>query len=130
MVISNRRRRINQTEVIFCSEKLLIRDKQVYDGAIPSGNSVAALNLLRLGHITGETDYMKKAESITKAFSESIDKYPAGHAHLMMALAYEMNPNHEVVVVGEKGAGDTEAMLGCFTTAVCAGKDRCFSSCG
>lgn len=88
MVISNRRRRINQTEVIFCSEKLLIRDKQVYDGAIPSGNSVAALNLLRLGHITGETDYVKRAESITKAFSESIDKYPAGHAHLMMALAY------------------------------------------
>ena len=61
---------------------------------------MAALNLLRLGHITGETDYVKKAESITKAFSESIDKYPAGHAHLMMALAYEMNPNHEVVVFG------------------------------
>ena len=56
-------------------EKLLYRDKQIYDGAIPSGNSVAAMNLLRLGHITGATDYMKKAESIVKAFSGSVEMY-------------------------------------------------------
>ncbi len=93
------------------SEKLLIRDKQIYDGAIPSGNSVAALNLLRLGHITGKTDFLKKAESITKAFSGLIEKYPPGHAYLMMVLEYALNPSYEVVVAGKIGARDTGAML-------------------
>lgn len=93
------------------SEKLLIRDKQIYDGAIPSGNSVAALNLLRLGHITGKTDFLKKAESITKAFSGLIEKYPPGHAYFMMVLEYALNPSYEVVVAGKIGARDTGAML-------------------
>ena len=93
------------------SEKLLIRNKEIYDGAIPSGNSVAALNLLRLGHITGREDYLKKAEEISRAFSESVNRYPAGHAHLMMALDYALNPNYEVVIVGQPAAKDTGAML-------------------
>jgi uncharacterized protein YyaL (SSP411 family) len=93
------------------SEKLLFRDKQIYDGAIPSGNSVAAMNLLRLGHITGETDYLKKAESITKTFSVLVEKYPSGHAYLMMALEYALNPNYEVVFAGNIGASDTETLL-------------------
>jgi hypothetical protein len=93
------------------SEKLLIRNKEIYDGAIPSGNSVAALNLLRLGHITGREDYLKKAEEISRAFSESVNRYPPGHAHLMMALDYALNPNYEVVIVGRPAAKDTRAML-------------------
>jgi uncharacterized protein YyaL (SSP411 family) len=93
------------------SEKLLIRNKEIYDGAIPSGNSVAALNLLRLGHMTGREDYLKKAEGISRAFSESVNRYPAGHAHLMMALDYALNPNYEVVIVGQPAAKDTRAML-------------------
>ena len=93
------------------SEKLLIRDKQIYDGAIPSGNSVSALNLLRLGHITGKTDYLKKAESITKVFSGLVEKYPPGHAYLLMALGYALNPSYEVVVAGKTGNCDTGAML-------------------
>ena len=104
------------------SEELLYRDKQIYDGAIPSGNSVAAMNLLRLGHITGETDYMKKAESIVKSFSGSVDKYPAGHAFLMMVLEYAMNPNHEVVIVGKKGKEDTNAMLNALRQPFLPGK--------
>ena len=93
------------------SERLLIRNKKIYDGAIPSGNSVAALNLLRLGHMTGREDYLKKAEGISRAFSESVNRYPPGHAHLMVALDYALNPNYEVVIVGQPGAKDTRAML-------------------
>jgi uncharacterized protein YyaL (SSP411 family) len=104
------------------SEKLLIRNKQIYDGAIPSGNSVAAMNLLRLGHITGQTDYMNKAENILKAFSGSVDKYPAGHAFLMMVLEYAMNQNYEVVIVGKKGAKDTNAMLSALRQPFIPGK--------
>jgi hypothetical protein len=93
------------------SEKLLIRNKKIYDGAIPSGNSVAALNFLRLGHMTGREDYLKKAEGISRAFSESANRYPQGHAHLMVALDYALNPSYEVVIVGRPAAKDTRAML-------------------
>ena len=93
------------------SEKLLIRSKQIYDGAIPSGNSVAAVNLLRLGHMTGSTTYLKYAEQITEAFSGTVEKYPAGHTHLMLALEFALNPSFEVVIAGTAGASDTQAML-------------------
>jgi uncharacterized protein YyaL (SSP411 family) len=92
-------------------EKLLIRNKEIYDGAIPSGNSVAALNLLRLGHMTGRQDYLQKAENISKAFSDAVNRYPPGHAHLMVALEYALHPNYEVVIAGKPRAKDTRAML-------------------
>jgi uncharacterized protein YyaL (SSP411 family) len=92
-------------------EKLLVRSKEIYDGAIPSGNSVAVYNLLRLAHMTGKTDYMEKAEGIIKAFSDPVKQYPAGHSQLMVALEYALNPNYEVVIVGEPQKQDTRLML-------------------
>ena len=92
-------------------EKLLVRSKEIYDGAIPSGNSVAVFNLLRLAHMTGKTDYMEKAEGIIKAFSDPVKQYPAGHSQLMVALEYALNPNYEVVIVGEPQKQDTRLML-------------------
>ena len=92
-------------------EKLLVRSKVIYDGAIPSGNSVAMFNLLRLGHITGKADYLTKAERIIKSFSASVKQYPAGFSQLMVALEFTLNPNYEVVVVGDPGKKDTASML-------------------
>ena len=92
-------------------EKLLVRSKEIYDGAIPSGNSVAVYNLLRLAHMTGKTDYMEKAEGIIKAFSDPVKQYPSGHSQLMVALEYALNPNYEVVIVGEPQKPDTRLML-------------------
>ena len=103
-------------------EKLLIRNKEIYDGAIPSGNSVAALNLLRLGHITGNRNYLQKAESIGKAFSGSVNRYPPGHAHLMVALEYALHPNYEVVIAGNPRAKDTRAMLAALRRLFLPGK--------
>ena len=93
------------------SEKLLVRSKQIYDGAIPSGNSVAAFNLLRLGHMTGKDRYWEKAESIIKSFSDSVKQYPTGHSQLMIALEFALNPNYEVVIVGNPLRKDTISML-------------------
>jgi uncharacterized protein YyaL (SSP411 family) len=92
-------------------EKLLVRSKEIYDGAIPSGNSVAVLNLLRLAHMTGNTDFMEKAEGIIKAFSDPVKQYPSGHSQLMVALEFALNPNYEVVIVGEPQKQDTRVML-------------------
>ena len=103
-------------------EKLLLRSKDIYDGAIPSGNSVATLNLLRLGHMTGREDYLKKAEGITRAFAESANRYPAGHTQLMVALQYALNPNYEVVIVGRPGNKDTRAMLAALRKPFLPGK--------
>jgi hypothetical protein len=92
-------------------EKLLVRSKTIYDGAIPSGNSVAVLNLLRLGHMTGVADYLTKAERIIKSFAAEIEKHPAGHSQLMVALEFALNPNYEVVIVGKLKEKDTMSML-------------------
>jgi uncharacterized protein YyaL (SSP411 family) len=92
-------------------EKLLVRSKEIYDGAIPSGNSVAVYNLLRLAHMSGKTDYIEKAEGIIKAFSDPVKQYPAGHSQLMVALEYALNPNYEVVIVGEPQKPDTRLMI-------------------
>ena len=93
------------------SEKLLVRSKVIYDGAIPSGNSVAVFNLLRLGHMTGKLEYLTKAEHIIKSFSAEIAVHPAGHCQLMVALEFALNPNYEVVIVGNPQSKDTISML-------------------
>ncbi len=92
-------------------EKLFVRSKTIYDGAIPSGNSVAVFNLLRLGHMTGSTDHLTKAERIIKSFSAEVAKHPAGHSQLMVALEFALNPNYEVVIVGQSQKKDTISML-------------------
>jgi uncharacterized protein YyaL (SSP411 family) len=78
--------------------------------------------LLRLGHITGREDYLKKAEGISRAFSESVNRYPPGHAHLMVALDYALNPSYEVVIVGRPAAKDTRAMLTALRKSFLPGK--------
>jgi len=93
------------------SEKLLVRSKEIYDGAIPSGNSVAVFNLLRLGHMTGKSGYLTKAERIIKTFSATVMQHPAGHSQLMVALEFALNPNYEVVIVGKPQRKDTISML-------------------
>ena len=92
-------------------EKLLIRTKEIYDGAIPSGNSVAAHNLLRLGRITATPDFEEKAMKIGRAFSGSVKQSPLGYTQLMIALDFGIGPSYEVVIVGDSTAPDTKAML-------------------
>lgn len=93
------------------AENVLYRKKEIYDGAVPSGNSVAMLNLLRLGRITADPEFERKASQIGRAFSRQILPTPASYTHLMSALDFAIGPSSEVVIVGGSHAGDTEAML-------------------
>ena len=95
------------------AEELLVRPKEIYDGAIPSGNSVAARNLLRLGRITGNTTYEEKADRTLRAFPEIL-RGPSAYAMLMSALDFAVGPSFEIVVAGEAGASDTREMLRAF----------------
>jgi len=93
------------------SEKLLVRHKEIHDGAIPSGNSVAMLNLLRLGRLTAKSDLEEKAATIGKVFSESISESPSAHTQLMAAVDFGIGPSYEVVIVGNSKAEDTKEMV-------------------
>jgi len=92
-------------------ELLLARHKEIYDGAVPSGNSVAMLSLLRLSRLTGNHEYEELADKIGQAFSVQVNRQPAAYAMLMAALDFVIGPVYEVVVVGDPCAQDTVEML-------------------
>jgi len=92
-------------------ESLLVRKKEIYDGAIPSGNSVAMLNLLRLGRMTANSDLEEKAAKIGRAFSRSVKQSPSAYTQLMVALDFGIGPCYEVVIAGNAQAEDTKAMV-------------------
>ncbi len=92
-------------------EKLLARQKEIYDGAIPSGNSVAMLNLLKLAQLTGNQDYEKKADHISRVFAENVRKSPVAHTFLLTAVDYAVGPTYSLVIAGDTGKEDTNDML-------------------
>jgi uncharacterized protein YyaL (SSP411 family) len=93
------------------AEVLLARQKQTYDGAVPSGNSVAMLNMLRLARMTADVELEKKAYELGRAFSGEVSRHPASHAMMLCAIDFALGPSHEVVIAGEAGAEDTKVML-------------------
>lgn len=80
------------------SEKLLTRPKEVYDGAIPSGNSVSALNFMRLSRLTGKFEYEEKAQKIFRTFSDSITAQPISYSYSLMALLFGYSKGQEIII--------------------------------
>lgn len=93
------------------AENILIRKKDIYDGAVPSGNSVSMLNLIRLGKIKADPELERKAEAIGQAFSGVIELAPAGYAMFMSSLDFALGPSYEIVIAGDLQADDTKEML-------------------
>ena len=93
------------------AEELIVRQKEIYDGAIPSGNSVAVSNLFRLSRITANTDFEDKANKIMLAFSKDVESAPSGYTQMMVALGFGIGPSYEIVIVGNPEADDTKDML-------------------
>jgi uncharacterized protein YyaL (SSP411 family) len=108
------------------AEDLLTRQKEIYDGAIPSGNSVAMFNLLRLYQLTGNVDYEKKAEIINKVFAENIRTNPSAYSFLMIAVDYAVGPSYSLVVAGDTGKEDTQSMIEAFKTQYLPNKSLIF----
>ncbi|MBT4224489.1 MAG: thioredoxin domain-containing protein [Opitutae bacterium] len=92
-------------------EKLLVRHKEIYDGAIPSGNSVTALNLLRIGRITGRIELEEKAAGVMKAFSLDVQRNPSAYTQLMQALDFAVGPSLEIVIAGDLNIPQTQNLL-------------------
>jgi uncharacterized protein YyaL (SSP411 family) len=83
------------------SEELITRPKESYDGAIPSGNSAAVMNLLRISRLTGRHEFEDTARSILNYFGHEIESAPTGHSYMLCAYLYSISKNAtEVVIVG------------------------------
>ena len=81
-------------------EQLVYRPKPASDEAIPSGNGVAALVLLRLGHLLGDLNYLHAAERTLEAMYTSIRQQPSTHGALLLALEEQLYPPQTVVLRG------------------------------
>jgi hypothetical protein len=83
-------------------EQLIVRTKNLYDLAIPSGNSVAAGNLIRLYHYVQKPDYLARAEEIMKAGARAASENPFGFGQLLTSIYMYVKKPVEVIIVKEK----------------------------
>lgn len=93
------------------SEQLIVKPKDVYDGATPSGNSVAAMNFLRLARLTGDADLEDKAYEQLNTFGALINEHPMGYTHMLMALLFVNSKASELVIVGSGVDDNAKRML-------------------
>jgi len=93
------------------SEELIVRDKEIYDGAVPSGNSVAALNLLRLARATASAGLDDRAAKVLRSFSDDIARAPLAYTQAMVAIDFATGPSYEVVIAGDPDGAEDNEML-------------------
>ncbi len=87
------------------------RLKQTYDGAVPSGNSVALYNLLRLARISGEVSFEVYANKLLKAFSDEVNGQLLGHTFMLSGLEFALGPTFNIVLVGDTLDKNTISIL-------------------
>jgi uncharacterized protein YyaL (SSP411 family) len=92
-------------------ESLLVRKKEIYDGALPSSNSAAMMNIIRLARMTSNPDLETKANQISLSFSFDVSRYPSAYAYFLCALDFAIGPTYEIVIVGDSRDEDTKKML-------------------
>jgi uncharacterized protein YyaL (SSP411 family) len=95
-------------------EALLAREKPAYDGAEPSGNSVALMNLLRLHELTTDDRNRRRAERAFKAFQPILERAPSALSEMLLAVDFWTDTPKEIIIVtpsGSAGAGPLLAEL-------------------
>ena len=90
---------------------LPIRPKTIYDGAVPSANSVALSNLYTLSRLTGDNKWEKTASKMVDAFSGVVASHPFGYSHFLLGLDMVLHPGQEVVITGADNAEPTRNMM-------------------
>ncbi len=90
---------------------LLGREKPIEDGARPSGNSVAALNLLRLYHLTGDAVWFERAEMTMRAFSDRLRLLPSAYGRMLEAVDFLTDTPKEILIVTPGANGGAEPFL-------------------
>ena len=93
------------------AETLIARPKELYDGAVPSGNSVAVKALLMLERFTSQSRYRELSEKILKTFAAEIAEEPTAYPQMLIALDFALGPVSEIIIAGDRGDALTKAML-------------------
>jgi len=93
------------------SEKLIARTKPGSDGAVPSGNSVAASALLKLGRLTMDEHFTEQGGKVIDAFSQQLEMTPAYLSMMVMALDFRLGPTQEIIIAGKADSPDVRQML-------------------
>ena len=96
--------------------QLPVRPKEIYDGAMPSANSVALSNLIYLGRLTGDPQWEQRAHELTRTFAPTVSRQPMAFTHFLNGLDMALGPSQEVVVTGGADASDTRALLDALGT--------------
>jgi uncharacterized protein YyaL (SSP411 family) len=92
-------------------EELPVRRKEIYDGAVPSGNSVALGNLLRLARFTGDEQYSERAAAMMRAFAGQVGPVPMAHTQFLAGVDFATGPTAEIVIAGDRSSSQTREML-------------------
>jgi uncharacterized protein YyaL (SSP411 family) len=85
--------------------------KDDYDGAEPSGNSVAALSLLKLGAITGQKKFAEAAGKTLRLFAPRLQRFPQAMPFMLHALDFSLEEPRRIVIAGEPGSGKFQELL-------------------
>ncbi|MFZ0611387.1 MAG: thioredoxin domain-containing protein [Desulfobacterales bacterium] len=93
------------------NRELPVRPKELYDGAIPSVNSMALYNFLCLSRLTGDAKWEEEAQALARSFSGSISAQPSAFTFFLVGLDFALNPGEDVVIAGKPEAADTLEML-------------------
>jgi uncharacterized protein YyaL (SSP411 family) len=88
---------------------LIVRPREVYDGAIPSGNAAAAYNLMRLSDMIHDETLRDAGYSALCAHQRTIEQYPSGYSYALTALTYWLGPSYQIVFA-EGHQGDLAAL--------------------
>ena len=92
-------------------EVLIARQKEAYDGAVPSGNSIALTNLLHIGRITGKPLYEERANELMRMFGQPVNRHPSGFSAMLAGIDFVSGSSKEIVIVGDRDHEDTKAFL-------------------
>ena len=82
-------------------EKLIVRQKDQYDGATPSANSTAMMNLVRMAKMLSETKYDERANELSKLYGEALVKSPTAYSYFLAAYLFTQSPSLEIVLAGK-----------------------------
>jgi uncharacterized protein YyaL (SSP411 family) len=93
------------------SVELPVRPKELYDGAIPSANSVALFNLVFLSRLTGDPRWEERAQAQIRAFAGTLKSQPQAFTYFLCALDFVLRPGQEIIIAGEPQSTDTRQLL-------------------
>ena len=99
------------------AEQMIVNEKPLYDAALPSCNSVAAMNLLRLGRMTGNPEFEKQADLLMRSFAREVSSHPDACTQFLQALDFAHGPTREILIAGDLAASGTREMVECVHRA-------------